>query len=160
MKRAIYPGSFDPVTYGHLDIISRASTVFDEVVIAVIQNPNKNALFSVDERIELIRSQVGHVCGVRVEGFEGLLVDFAASLDVYTIIRGLRAVSDFEFEFQMALTNRQLSSKIDTVFLMTDHRYAFLSSSIVRQIAKLNGDVSAFVPDCVGVALKEKFIHE
>lgn len=157
MKIAIYPGSFDPITNGHMDIISRAKTLFNHVIISVIQNPSKDAAFDVQERIALIRELVDGDPAISVEGFSGLLVDFAVQKNVFTIIRGLRAVSDFEYEFQMALTNRQLCAKLDTVFLMTDAKYSYLSSSVVKQVARLGGDVSAFVSESIRRALMEKF---
>ena len=157
MKIGIYPGSFDPITNGHLDIISRAKTLFDHVIIAVIQNPSKQAVFDIQERLNLIRALVGEDASIQVEGFAGLLVDYAKQKGVYTIIRGLRAVSDFEFEFQMALTNRQLCATLDTVFLMTEAKNSYLSSSLVKQVARLGGDVSSFVPEPIAKALMEKF---
>ena len=156
MKKAIYPGSFDPITNGHIDVLRRASRVFDEVHIAVIQNPEKNSFFTIEERIENLQKLFQTEPKIQIEGFKGLLVDYAKKKDIYTIIRGLRAVSDFDFEFQMALTNRNLESKIDTVFLMTDEKYSYLSSSLVRQLAKLNGPIGQFVPDLIEQALREK----
>lgn len=156
MKKAIYPGSFDPITNGHIDVLRRASRVFDEVHIAVIQNPEKNSFFTIEERIEHLQKLFQTEPKIQIEGFKGLLVDYAKKKDIYTIIRGLRAVSDFDFEFQMALTNRNLESKIDTVFLMTDEKYSYLSSSLVRQLAKLNGPIGQFVPDLIEQALREK----
>ncbi|MSR88855.1 MAG: pantetheine-phosphate adenylyltransferase [Candidatus Margulisbacteria bacterium] len=156
MKKAIYPGSFDPITNGHIDVLRRASRVFDEVHIAVIQNPEKNSFFTIEERIEHLQELFRSEPEIQIEGFKGLLVDYAKKKDIYTIIRGLRAVSDFDFEFQMALTNRNLESKIDTVFLMTDEKYSYLSSSLVRQLAKLNGPIGQFVPDLIEQALREK----
>jgi pantetheine-phosphate adenylyltransferase len=154
MSKAIYAGSFDPITNGHIDIVKRAQKLFDEVTIGVIQNPDKKSLFTVDERIKLIQEVLPS--DISVEGFEGLLVEYARNKNVYTIIRGLRAVSDFDFEFQMALTNRNLDPKIDTVFLMTDVKYSYLSSSIVKQLAGLNANVSDLVQAPVEKALKEK----
>lgn len=156
MKKAIYPGSFDPITNGHIDVLRRASRVFDEVQIAVIQNPEKNSFFTIEERIEHLQNLFRDEPKIQIEGFKGLLVDYAKKKDIYTIIRGLRAVSDFDFEFQMALTNRNLESKIDTVFLMTDEKYSYLSSSLVRQLAKLNGPIAQFVPDLIEQSLREK----
>jgi len=156
MKKAIYPGSFDPITNGHLDIVRRATTVFDKVYIAVLENPSKAPFFTLDERIRLIKKVIGKDPKIQVVGFHGLLVDLAKEKNIFTIIRGLRAVSDFEMEFQIALTNRTLHPKIDTVFLMTDFKYSYLSSSIVKQLAKYNGEIKAFVPSLVEKALKEK----
>ncbi len=157
MKRAVYPGSFDPITYGHLDIIDRALQLFDELIIAVAVNPNKRALFSQEERCRMITEIVGNRSGLRVESFSGLLVTFVAARGAATIVKGLRAVSDFEFEFQMALLNRQLAPTLDTVFLMTQDRYAFLSSSSVREIASLGGSVHQLVPPSVEEALRVRF---
>ena len=144
MNHAIYAGSFDPITKGHLDIIQRALTMFDLVHVSVIENVDKQALFSISERIDLIKNSI-QSDRIIVEGFEGLLVDYARDKGVYKLIRGLRAVSDFEYEFQMSLINRAQESKIDTIFLMTDQKYSYLSSSIVRQLAKFNGDISSYV---------------
>ena len=155
-KEAIYAGSFDPITFGHIDIIKRALNVFDTVYVSVIENIDKQSLFSMKERIDIIQNSLD-IDGVVVEGFQGLLVDFARKKEIFTLIRGLRAVSDFEYEFQMSLTNRHQDHRIDTVFLMTDQRYSYLSSSIVRQLAKLGGDISDFVPNYVETKLKEKF---
>ena len=157
MKKAIYPGSFDPITNGHIDIIKRALPLFDEVHIVVIQNPMKTtSFFSVQERIRLIKELFKDNPAIHIEGFEGLLADFARAKNIFTIIRGLRAVSDFDFEFQMALTNRNLESKIDTIFLMTDEKYSYLSSSLVRQLALLNGPIAQFVPEIIEKALRGK----
>ena len=156
MNHAIYAGSFDPITKGHLDIIQRALTMFDLVHVSVIENVDKQALFSISERIDLIKNSI-QSDRIIVEGFEGLLVDYARDKGVYKLIRGLRAVSDFEYEFQMSLINRAQESKIDTIFLMTDQKYSYLSSSIVRQLAKFNGDISSYVSPYVQKKLKEKY---
>jgi pantetheine-phosphate adenylyltransferase len=158
MKSAIYPGSFDPITLGHIDIIERASRVFDTIYIAVIQNKAKSPFFKIEERITLIREIFKDNPKIKVEGFDGLLVDYANAKKVYTIIRGLRALTDFEFEFQMALINRKLGveTNIDTVFLMTDEKYSYLSSSAVREIAKLKGNIREFVPHNVADAIEKK----
>ena len=153
---AIYAGSFDPITNGHLDIINRALRIFDSVTVSVIDNIEKDALFSIDERIELIKKSIFFE-HVKVEGFQGLLVDFARKKNIFNLIRGLRAVSDFEYEFQMSLINRAQEPRIETTFLMTDQKYSYLSSSIVRQLARLNGNISDYVSDSVSTKLKEKF---
>jgi pantetheine-phosphate adenylyltransferase len=157
MRRAIYPGSFDPVTNGHLDVIERAQKLFDEVVVAVAHNDEKQPLFSLDDRLDLLRKTAGKIDRVRIAEFEGLLVEFARKEKAGAVIRGLRAVSDFEFEFQMALMNRKLNPGIETIFLMPKEEYTYLSSRIVKEIARLGGDVSGFVPACVARALKTKF---
>jgi len=152
----IYAGSFDPITNGHLDIIHRALKIFDTVYVSVIDNIEKDPLFSMDERINLISNSI-QSDRIIVEGFQGLLVDYARKKNIFNLIRGLRAVSDFEYEFQMSLTNRSQDPRIDTVFLMTEQSYSYLSSSIVRQLAKLNGNISDYVSDYVRIKLKEKF---
>jgi pantetheine-phosphate adenylyltransferase len=157
MRRAIYPGSFDPVTNGHLDVIERARKLFDEVVVAVADNDEKQPLFSLKERLDLLRETAGRIHNVRVAQFKGLLVDFAKTERAGAVIRGLRAVSDFEFEFQMALMNRKLDAAVETIFLMPKEDYTYLSSRIVKEIARLGGDVSSFVPACVAKALNRKF---
>jgi pantetheine-phosphate adenylyltransferase len=157
MRRAIYPGSFDPVTNGHLDVVERARKLFDEVIVAVASNDEKQALFSLQQRLELLRQTIGRIDNIRVAQFEGLLVDFARAQKVHAVIRGLRAVSDFEFEFQMALMNRKLESDLETIFLMPKEEYTYLSSRLVKEIARLGGDVSNFVPSAVACALAKKF---
>src|SRR6266571_2101995 len=157
MRRAIYPGSFDPVTNGHLDVIERARKLFDEVVVAVAHNDEKQPLFSLAERLDLLRETAGKIDGVRITQFKGLLVEFARAEKAGAVIRGLRAVSDFEFEFQMALMNRKLDVGVETIFLMPKEEYTYLSSRIVKEIARLGGDVSSFVPACVAKALNRKF---
>lgn len=159
MKRqAIYPGTFDPITNGHLDVINRALEMFDVVHVAIARNVSKNALFSPDERIELIKEVTKSVDGVEVEFFDGLIVDYAAQKNVGTIVRGLRAISDFDYEFQMALTNRKLSSDIQTVFLMPSEDNFYISSTMIKEIATLKGDVSKFVPEFVVEQLSKKLI--
>ncbi|HET9418269.1 MAG TPA: pantetheine-phosphate adenylyltransferase [Chthoniobacterales bacterium] len=157
MGRAIYPGSFDPVTNGHLDVIERGRKLFDEVVVAVAYNEEKNALFSLEERLQLLEQSIGQINNVRIAQFDGLLVDFAVAQQANAVIRGLRAVSDFEFEFQMALMNRKLETAVETIFLMPKEEYTYLSSRIIKEIARLGGDVSSFVPPAVVKALRRKF---
>jgi pantetheine-phosphate adenylyltransferase len=157
MRRAIYPGSFDPITNGHLDVIERARKLFDEVVVAVTHNDEKQPLFSLNDRLDLLRETAGKIDNVRIAEFEGLLVEFARNEEAGVVIRGLRAISDFEFEFQMALMNRKLDSAVETIFLMPKEEYTYLSSRIVKEIARLGGDVSGFVPACVAKALSRKF---
>ncbi len=156
-KTAIYAGSFDPITNGHIDVITRAIKLFDRVIIAIIENPDKVPLFSISERIALIKTQFSGQKNIQVEGFKGLLVDYAKEQDTYTLVRGLRAVSDFDYEIQMHHTNLALESKIETIFLMTDPKHAYLSSSIVRQLASLGGNVTDFVPKHVQNALQSKY---
>ncbi|MBQ3416303.1 MAG: pantetheine-phosphate adenylyltransferase [Ruminococcus sp.] len=148
-KTVICPGSFDPVTYGHIDIITRASKLFDKVIVGVFINVDKNPSFSIEERIGFLKKTVGHLKNVEVVGFDGLLVDCAEQHGATAVVRGLRAVSDFEYEFQMALTNRKLSPTLDTVFLASDAQYTYLSSSIVKNVASLGGDISNFVPEII-----------
>jgi pantetheine-phosphate adenylyltransferase len=157
MRRAIYPGSFDPITNGHLDVIERASKLFDEVIVAVADNVEKQPLFTLEERLALLRTTIGAHAAVRIGQFDGLLVDFAVAEKANAVIRGLRAVSDFEFEFQMALMNRKLQGTVETIFLMPKEDYTYLSSRLVKEIARLGGDVSKFVPGEVAVALRRKF---
>ncbi len=155
VRRAIYPGSFDPVTHGHLDVLQRAASLFDEVIIAVAFNDRKESLFSVDERLALIAGVI-QLPNVRVAKFDGLLVEFARAEGACAVVRGLRAVSDFEFEFQMALMNRKLDPAIETLFLMPREELTYLSSRIVKEIARLGGKVDAFVPPSVVAALRGK----
>ncbi|MCL5267512.1 MAG: pantetheine-phosphate adenylyltransferase [Bacteroidetes bacterium] len=155
-KTAIYPGTFDPVTYGHVDVAKRAAQLFDRVIICVAVNTLKTPLFSGKERVDLIEEAMKDITNIEVEQFEGLLVDYALKKKASAIVRGLRAVSDFEYEFQMALTNRKLCKDIDTVFLMPHEKYTYLNSTIVREIARFGGDVSEFVPPHV----KDKLIHK
>ena len=157
MRRAIYPGSFDPVTNGHLDVIERARKLFDEVIVAVAHNDEKQPLFSLEERLDLLQETAGRIANVRIAEFGGLLVDFAKAQNAGAVIRGLRAVSDFEFEFQMALMNRKLDAAVETIFLMPKEEYTYLSSRIVKEIARLGGDISSFVPACVAKALSRQF---
>ncbi len=157
MKRALTPGTFDPITSGHLDVITRASQLVDEVVVAVAKSNKKNPLFTLEERVELVREATSGISNVRVESFEGLLVDFAHEVDATFVVKGLRAITDFEYEFQMTAMNYQLSPEIETLFIMSPPQFMYLSSSIVREISAMNGDVSQFVPECVNEALKRKF---
>ena len=155
-KRAIYPGSFDPVTNGHMDIIQRAAGLFDEVIVAVAPNVGKAPLFTVDERSKMLREVCGRFPNVTVDRFDGLLVRYAAVRNADAIVKGLRALSDFEFEFEMALMNRRLDEGIETVFMMTNAEYAYLSSSIVKEVVALGGSVAGLVPEIVERYLKEK----
>jgi pantetheine-phosphate adenylyltransferase len=157
MRRAIYPGSFDPVTNGHLDVIQRASQLFDEVVVAVAFNDAKHPLFTARERTDMLKRVVNQIPNVTVASFGGLLMQFAREREACVVVRGLRAVSDFEFEFQMALMNRKLEPKIETVFLTPKEEYTYLSSRIVKEIARLGGDVVDFVPAIVAKGLRKKF---
>jgi len=156
MKTAVYPGSFDPITNGHLDVIERAAKLFDKVIVAVIRNPEKKPHFSFKERMEMLKHSVPHCKNVEVESFDGLLVDYVRGRKACAVVRGLRAVSDFDYEFQMALTNRRMAPEIETVFLMTDYRYSYLSSSFVKQIADLGGDIRGLVPVPVAKKLSRK----
>jgi len=156
MKRAIYPGSFDPVTNGHLDVVERARKLFDEVIVAVAHNDEKSPLFSLQERLDFLQQTLGKIDNVRIAHFTGLLVDFARAQEASAVIRGLRAISDFEFEFQMALMNRKLEAAVETIFLMPKEEYTYLSSRIVKEIARLGGDVSKFVAAPVAKALAAK----
>jgi pantetheine-phosphate adenylyltransferase len=163
MRRAIYPGSFDPITNGHVDVIHRASSLFDDLVIAVAHNDQKQrtALFDTDERMALLMEALVETCGdiknIHVVRLDGLLVDFAKHHQINAIVRGLRAISDFEFEFQMALMNRKMQPTIETIFLMPKEECTYISSRIVKEIARLGGNVDAFVPECVRAALERKF---
>lgn len=157
MKLALTPGTFDPITYGHLDVIARASQLMDEIVVGVAASPGKGPLFTLEERTELARAATAHMPNVRVEPFDGLLVDFARSIGAQVIVKGLRAVTDFEYEFQMAALNYQLSNDLETVFIMSPPQYMYLSSSIVREVSRLGGDVSSLVPPCVQEALAARY---
>lgn len=157
MKRALTPGTFDPITSGHLDVITRAAQIVDEVVVAVAASPGKQPLFTLEERVRLIGQATSHLPNVRVEPFAGLLVDFAREMDASVVIKGLRAITDFEYEFQMTALNYQLDQQLETLFIMSPPQYMYLSSSIVREIASLHGDVAQFVPPCVIEALEGKF---
>lgn len=154
---AIYPGTFDPITNGHIDLIERGMRMFDKLVVSVAANPGKQPLFTLEERVALARSVLGHHHKVEVRGFDNLLVNYVQSIGAQVIVRGLRAVSDFEYEFQLASMNRRLQSTIETIFLTPAEQYAFISSSLVREVAKLGGDISAFVHPDVQAALARKF---
>jgi pantetheine-phosphate adenylyltransferase len=156
MKIAIYPGTFDPVTNGHIDILERALKLFDKVIITIAGNTAKNPLFTEKERITLLRQVTKHYKDVEVDSFEGLLVDYVQKRNAISVVRGLRAMTDFEYELQMALMNRKLDEKMETVFLMPNEKYTYLSSNFVREIARLGGDVSKFVPPVVLKALRQK----
>lgn len=153
----ICPGSFDPVTLGHIDIIRRASKMFDKVIVAVLVNLAKTPSFTIEERIGFLKQVVGDIENVEVVGFDGLLADYARERGATAVVKGLRAVSDFEYEFQMALTNKKLNPDLDTVFLTSDSQYMYLSSSIVRQVASLGGDISNFVPACIHEEVLSRF---
>ena len=157
-NQAIYPGSFDPVTHGHMDVIKRAAKLFDRLTVAVIQNPAKAASFSADERVALLQEALEDFNNVVVESFTGLLVDYARRKQVFNMVRGLRAVSDFEYEMQLSLTNRAIEPQLETIFLMTDAKHSFVSSSLIKQLAEYGGEYDQFVPKAVGSALKEKFL--
>lgn len=156
-KIAVYPGSFDPITYGHLDIIRRGLTIFDEIIVAVASNSQKNALFSTDERVSLIQEVMADEERVTVDTFKGLLIDYVSSRGAHVIIRGLRAISDFEYEFQIAQMNSSIGREIETLFMMTSLQYGYLSSSIVKEVCSLNGEIDKFVPPEVKSALRLKF---
>jgi len=154
---AVYPGTFDPITHGHTDLVSRAARVFERVIVAIAESPHKTPFFSLEKRIELAASQLGNLDNIEIVGFSNLLVDFVLENDATVIVRGLRAVSDFEYEFQLASMNRNLCEEVETMFLTPDEQYGFISSTLVREVARLNGDVSQFVGAEIKVALKEQF---
>jgi len=157
----IFPGTFDPVTYGHIDLIQRALVIFDEVIVAVAERSSeKIPLFSINQRLGLLRQATSGIRGVSIDSFDGLVVDYARKKGVNAMIRGIRMLSDFEYEFQMALTNRKLASDIETIFLMPHESYAYLSSRLIKEVASLRGDISAFAPDFVVKAVKKKLSHE
>ena len=156
-KTAMYAGTFDPLTRGHIDVIERAAHIFETLIVAVADRTRKNPLFSLEERYEMTKKSVTHIDNVHVERFKGLLVDYSRSQGVHVLIRGLRAFSDFEYEFQMALTNRKLAPDVETLFLMPSQEYSYVSSSTVREIAQLGGDTSMFAPEPVQKALAAKF---
>jgi len=154
---AIYPGSFDPVTNGHLDIVERGLKIFDKIIVTILHNPAKEVLFSVEERMEMLKTCLNKSKGVEIDSYNGLLVDYAAQKKAHAILRGMRAVSDFEYEFQLALMNRRLNREIQTVFLMTGLRWIFTSSSIIKEAAQFGGNINGMVPPAVLKKLKEKF---
>ena len=155
-QRAIYPGSFDPVTYGHIDLIKRAQEIFSEVIVAVAHNPHKKPLFSIKERVRMLKVATSGMKGVEVSDFNGLVVDYARKQKVKVLIRGVRMISDFEYEFQMALTNRKIAPDIETIFLMPHESYSYLSSRLLKEAASLGADLSSFVPDFIEKALNKK----
>lgn len=155
-KRAVYAGSFDPITYGHIDVIRRASKIFEELIVSVAKNVEKNALFTVEERVSLIKQSVKELKNVTVDAFDGLLVDYASKKEAKVLVRGLRALSDFEYEFQMVLANRKLAEEIETIFLMPKEQFSYVSSRMIKEIAFLKGDASVFVPEYVNKALIKK----
>ena len=157
---AIYPGSFDPVTNGHIDIVERGLRIFDKIVVAILHNPNKKALFTIEERLDMLQDCLKEFSNVEVDTFDGLLVDYACKRKAQAILRGLRALSDFDYEFQMALMNRRMNREIQTVFLMIGLRWIFTSSSIIREAARFGGNVNGMVPPLVCKKLKERFSHK
>jgi pantetheine-phosphate adenylyltransferase len=159
-KIAVYPGSFDPITNGHIDIIKRGLRMFDELIILIAYNPNKKTLFSVNERLEMIQEVIKDCNNIRVDSFDGLLVDFVKKIGANVILRGLRALSDFEYEFQLALINRRLNRDIETVFLMTGYKWFYTSSTIINEAASLGGSVKGLVPDIVNQKLLEKYTYK
>lgn len=154
--RAIYPGSFDPVTYGHLDIIKRSAQLVDELIVGVLNNNAKSPLFSVEERVKMLEEVTKDISNIKVVPFEGLLVDFARQMDAKMVVRGLRAITDFEYELQMAQTNHKLAPSVETIFLTTSLEYSYLSSTIVKEVATFGGDISQFVPEHVSKRIEEK----
>lgn len=160
MRIAIYPGSFDPVTYGHLDIIKRSSKMVDKLIVGVLNNGSKNPLFSIEERVEMLNIVTEELENVEIRAFSGLLADFATQTGASTIVRGLRAVTDFEYELQMAQTNRILNEDVDTIFLTTSLEYSYLSSSIVKEVARCGGDIKKFLPEYVANQVYDKFKKE
>ncbi len=155
MRHCLYPGTFDPITFGHLDVLERAARLFDKVTVSVAANPGKGPLFSQERRVELVRAVTAHLPNVQAVPFDGLLVDFARKQNAIAVIRGIRALSDFEFEFNMALMNRHLEPTLETIFVMPRETYSYTSSNLVKQVAKLGGDVSHFVPPLIVAALRE-----
>ena len=159
MRRAVYPGTFDPVTYGHLDVIKRGSKIFDELVVAVGHNPLKDPLFTINERMDMISKNTKNISNIKVDCFKGMLIDYMKEMQTNVILRGIRTVSDFEYEFQRALTNRVLKVDIETVFIMTSQEYSFLNTSLIKEAVSLGGDISKFVPSDVERLLQQKFAN-
>lgn len=157
---AVYPGSFDPCTNGHLDIIRRSAGIFDEVMVAVLKNSSKNPIFTMEERVELLKKATCDIPNVRIDSFDGLLVDYVKSINANVIVKGLRAVSDFEYEFQMALTNNKISPETETIFMTTTADNMYLSSSIVRELASLGAEIKGMVPECIEDEIYKKFKME
>ena len=157
MRTAVYPGSFDPITNGHLDIIERSSKVFDKVIVSILTNSSKKPAFTVLERIEMIKKATAHIPNVEVDSFDGLLVNYVNEKKSNVIIKGLRAISDFEYEFQMAHANKMLAPDIETLFMMSANNYQYLSSSLVKELANLNGSIAELVPECIKQQIEEKF---
>ena len=160
MAIAVYPGSFDPVTKGHIDVAERAASLFEELIVAIYDAPPKHVLFNTEERVELMRKALSHIPNVRVDSFAGLTVEYAKKIRADVIVRGLRVNSDFEKEFEMALMNRKLAPEVELICFMTNLEYEFVSSSLLKEISKLGGSIEDFVPEHVAAALKEKFSHE
>jgi pantetheine-phosphate adenylyltransferase len=159
MKKAVYPGTFDPVTYGHLDVIKRGSKIFDELIVAVGHNPLKKPIFTVKERMDMLSENTREIQNTRVDCFEGMLTDYMKEMQTNIILRGIRTVSDFEYEFQRALTNRVLKTDIETVFIMTSQEYSFLNSSLIKEAVSLGGDISQFVPSDVEKLLRQNLLN-
>ncbi len=160
MRKAVYPGTFDPVTYGHIDVIKRGGKIFDELIVSVGHNPLKQPIFTVSERMDLISKNTKEMQNIRVDCFEGMLTDYMKEMQTNVILRGIRTVSDFEYEFQRALTNRVLKKDIETVFIMTSQEYSFLDSSLIKEAVSLGGDISMFVPSDVEKLLQHKFTNK
>ena len=159
MRRAVYPGTFDPVTYGHLDVIKRGSKIFDELIVAVGHNPLKDPLFTINERMDMLSKNTKKISNIKIDCFKGMLIDYMKEMQTNVILRGIRTVSDFEYEFQRALTNRVLKTDIETVFIMTSQEYSFLNSSLIKEAVSLGGDISKFVPSDVEKLLQQKFAN-
>jgi len=155
-RRAVYPGTFDPITYGHLDLIKRAAKIFDEVIVVVAHSEDKNPLFTLNERVKMTKEAIGHIRNVKVDDCNFLIVDYLKEINAQVLIRGLRMISDFEYEFQMALTNRKLNPKVETIFMMPRETYCYLSSKLIKEAALLGADIEKFVPKKIAHALKEK----